>query len=44
MPMDKQLYGMLYPLESQQETDGTFRLSHLKVVDGETVYGGVGRG
>lgn len=43
MPMDKQLHGMLYPLESQQETDGTFKLSHLKAVGRETIYKGVGR-
>lgn len=41
--MDKQLHGMLYPLVLQQETDGIFKLSHLKVVGRETTYEGVGR-
>lgn len=44
MPMDKQLYGMLFLLESQQETDGAFKLSHLKVVDGEDSLRRCGKG
>lgn len=44
MPKDKQLHEMLHSLESQQETDGTFKLSNLKVVSKETIYKGVGRG
>lgn len=44
MPRDKQLHEMLYSLESQQETDGTFKLSNLKAVSKETIYKGVGKG
>lgn len=43
MTMDKQLHRMLYLLESQQETDGTIKLSNLKVVSRETIYKGVER-
>lgn len=43
MPMYKQLHGMLYLLESQQETDGTFKLNNLKVVGRDAIYEGVGR-
>lgn len=43
MPMGKQLHGMLYSLKSQEETDGIFKLSNLKVVSKETIYKGVGR-
>lgn len=43
MPKDKQLHGVFYLLESQQETDGTFKVSNLKVVSKETINKGAGR-
>lgn len=43
MPMDKQLYGMLFLLESNRGSRWRFQVSHLKVVDGEDGFGGVGR-
>lgn len=36
MSVDKQLHGMLYLLESRQETDGTFKISNLKMISTET--------
>ena len=43
MSMDKQPHRVLYLVESWQETDGTLKLSNLKMVSRKTVYKGVER-